>query len=57
VKPGGEPPAEPGAWPRPTAGASRALTAVASGEEALPRLAAESHAVLLTDLRLPGADG
>ncbi len=34
-----------------------AVTAVGSGEEALARLAAESYAVLLTDLRLPGADG
>jgi DNA-binding NtrC family response regulator len=33
------------------------VTAVASGEEALARLGAGSYAVLLTDLRLPGADG
>jgi DNA-binding NtrC family response regulator len=33
------------------------VTAVGSAEEALERLATEAYAVLLTDLRLPGADG
>ncbi|MCL4818949.1 MAG: sigma-54 dependent transcriptional regulator [Vicinamibacteria bacterium] len=33
------------------------VTAVATGESALERLAAEKWAVLLTDLRLPGVDG
>ena len=37
--------------------AGYAVTAVATGEAALERLAAEKWAVLLTDLRLPGADG
>jgi len=37
--------------------AGYAVTAAASGEEALERLGAEAFAVLLTDLRLPGADG
>jgi DNA-binding NtrC family response regulator len=34
-----------------------AVTAVATSEDALERLAGEPFAVLLTDLRLPGADG
>jgi two-component system response regulator HydG len=37
--------------------AGYAVSAVATGEEALERLAAEPYAVLLTDLRLPGTDG
>ncbi len=37
--------------------AGYAVTAVATGEAALERLAAEKWAVLLTDLRLPGVDG
>jgi len=37
--------------------AGYAVTAVATGEDALARLAAEPFAVLLTDLRLPGTDG
>ena len=37
--------------------AGLAVDAVSSGEDALERLAAESYALLITDLRLPGIDG
>ena len=33
------------------------VDAVASGEEAVEKMAAETYAFLITDLRLPGMDG